>query len=158
MNAFKVWLAQASSREQLTLGLGAIALVIYLLFVAVLDPLRQDLDQQLHRNQASQEALQRMRTMAANWINRDQGEGQARSASIVELVDRSMRQHNIRMSGMQPSGSSDVRLRMDQVNFDSLLAWLYDMEITEGVQVRDLSVAAGADPGTVVVNVRLHKE
>lgn len=158
MNAFKTWLAQASSREQLTLGLGAIALVIYLLFVGVLDPLRQDLDQQLHRNQASQEALQRMRIMAANWINRDQGEGQAGSASIVELVDRSMRQHNIRMSGMQPSGSSDVRLRMDQVNFDSLLAWLYDMEITEGVQVRDLSVAAGADPGTVVVNVRLHKE
>ncbi len=158
MNAFKAWLAQASSREQLTLGLGAIALVIYLLVVMVLDPLRQNLDQQLNRNQASQEALQRMRDMAALWLNREEEGGQSRSASIVELVDRSMRQHNIRMSGMQPSGSSDVRLRMDQVSFDSLLAWLYDMEITEGVQIRDLSVAAGADPGTVVVNVRLHKE
>jgi general secretion pathway protein M len=158
MNAFKAWLAQASSREQLTLGLGAIALVIYLLFVMVLDPLRQNLEQQRNRNQASQEALQRMRNMAALWINREQNGGPSRSASIVELVDRSMRQHNIRMSGMQPSGSSDVRLRLDQVNFDSLLAWLYDMEIAEGVQIRDLSVAAGADPGTVVVNVRLHKE
>ncbi len=157
MNAFKAWLAQASPREQLTLLLGAIALVIYLLFVAVLDPLQQKLDEQHARNQASQEALQRMRTMAALWVNREQGQGQSGGSSIVEVADRSMRQHNIRMSGMQPSGSSDVRLRIDQVNFDNLLAWLYDMEVTEGVQIRDLSVAAGADPGIVVVNVRLHK-
>jgi general secretion pathway protein M len=158
MNALKNWLAQASPREQITLGVGAIALVVYLLFVAVLDPLHESLQAQAQRNFASQEALQRMRTMAARWVHRDQSKGQARSTSIVELVDRSLRRHNLRMSGMQPSGSSDVRLRMDQVNYDALMAWLYDMEVTEGVQIRDLSVAAGPDPGTVVVNVRLHKE
>lgn len=158
MNAFKSWLMQASPREQITLGLGALALVIYLLFVAVLDPLNSKLEQQTQRNQASQEALQRMRDMAARWLNRDQTAGGASNVTIVELVDRSMRRHSIRMSGMQPSGSSDVRLRMDQVRFDSLMAWLYDMEVTEGVQVRDLSVAAGPEEGTVVANVRLHKE
>ena len=158
MEAFKTWLNQASPREQITLGLGAIALVVYLLVVAVLDPLHQKLGQQVQRNHAAQEALQRMRTMAAIWINRDKGSAQAGSVTIVELVDRSLRQHNIRMSGMQPSGASDVRLRIDQVNFDALLAWLYDMEVTEGVQIRDLSVATGPDPGTVSVNVRLHKE
>lgn len=157
MNAFKAWLAQASPREQLTLGLGAIALTIYILFVGVLDPLHSKLERQIVRNQASQEALQRMRVMAARWVNRDQSQEKGRSTSVVELVDRSMRRHNIRMSGMQPSGSSDVRLRLEQVNFDSVLAWLYDMEVVEGAQIRDLSVAAGVEPGTVVVNVRVHK-
>lgn len=158
MEALKNWFIQASPREQITLGLGGLALAIYLLFVAVLDPLHQQLEQQVQRNQSSREALQRVRTMAARWIHRDQSAGQSNSASIIELVDRSMRQHNLQMSGMQPSGSSDVRLRMDQVNFDDLLAWLYDMEVVEGVEIRDLSLAAGPDSGTVVVNVRLHKE
>ena len=158
MKALKDWLTQATPREQLTLGLGGAVLAIWLLLVAVLDPLHEQLDQQVQRNQASQEALQRMRDMAARWVNRDQQADQGSGASIVELVDRSMRRHNIRMSGMQPSGSSDVRLRMDAVKFDSLMAWLYDMEVTEGVQIRDLSVAAGSDPGMVVANVRLHKE
>lgn len=157
MNAFKAWLDQASPREQLTLGLGAITLTIYILFVGVLDPLHSKLEQQIARNQSSQEALQRMRVMAARWVNRDQSQGASRSTSVVELVDRSMRRHNLRMSGMQPSGSSDVRLRLEQVNFDSVLAWLYDMEVVEGAQIRDISVAAGVEPGTVVVNVRVHK-
>lgn len=158
MEAFKTWLNQASPREQITLGLGAIALVLYILVVGVLDPLNQKLEQQVQRNQAAQEALQRMRNMAAIWINRDRSGSQSSGTTIVELVDRSLRQHNIRMSGMQPSGSSDVRLRIDQVNFDALLAWLYDMEVTSGAQIRDLSVATGPDPGIVSVNVRLHKE
>jgi general secretion pathway protein M len=158
VNAFKKWLAEAAPREQLTLGLGALALVIYILFVGVLDPLHARLEQQQQRNEATKEALQRMRSMAARYVNREAGAQQTRSGSIVELVDRSLRRHSIRMSGMQPSGRSDVRLRMDQVNFDALLAWMYDMEVNEGVQIRDLSVAAGPEPGTVVVNVRLHKE
>lgn len=158
MNAFRTWLNNASAREQLTLGLGGMVLIIWLLLVVILDPLNQSLQDQQDRNQAGRESLERVRDMAARWVHRPQESGQAAGQSIVELVDRSLRRHNIRMSGMQPSGTSDVRLRIDQVGFDNLLAWLYEMEVVENVQIRDLSVAAASDPGTVVVNVRLHKE
>jgi len=159
MNEIKAWWDQASSRDQMAVAICGVLVAIYILYAAILKPVVNMRDSQVLKNTAQQQALERVRSMAATWVAHQGSANQSgQQGSIVEMVDGSLRKHELKMSGMQPSGNSDVRLRLEQVPFDNLLAWLYDMEITQRVQVKDISVATGASDGLVSVNLRLHRE
>jgi len=159
MNDIKEWWNQASSRDQMALVICGMLLALYLLYIALLKPVMDMRDTQLVKNAAQQQALERVRNYAAIWVN--QGEvkkNAANNGTIVELVDSSLRKNNLKLSGMQPSGSNDVRIRLEQVPFDNLLAWLYEIEVVQRMQIKDISVANGASAGLVSVNMRLHRD
>lgn len=159
MNAFKEWWEQNSSRDQLALLGLAICVVLFILYMGILKPMQEKRVSQLRNNQSALTSLKNVREMATLWTNRGaQSGGSANRGSIVEVVDTSLRAHNLRLSGMQPSGLNDVRLRIDQARFDSLLTWLHEMEVSHGLQIKDLSVATAGEPGIVSVNMRLHRE
>ena len=158
MNSLKQWWIQLSSRDQMAVFALSVVVFIYILYAAILKPVHGMKAKQQRSYHAAQQNLDKVRTLAAKWTNRDQGSvGGGGSASIVEIVDRSLRENGLRLSGMQPSGSGNVRLRLEQVKFDDLLPWLHEMEVVKGMQVKDLSVAMGSDPGIVSVNVRLQR-
>lgn len=159
MNAFKEWWDQNSSRDQLALLLLAVCALLFILYMGILKPVQEKRVTQLQNNQSAQSALKEVREMAALWNNRDANSRENTGhTSIVEIVDTSLRAHNLRLSGMQPSGLNDVRIRLDQANFDHLLAWLHEMEVDQGLQIKDLSVATAGEPGIVSVNLRLHRQ
>ncbi|WP_018414626.1 type II secretion system protein M [Teredinibacter turnerae] len=159
MNELKEWWNKASTRDQLSLAIGGGILLLYLCYMVLLKPVTEMRDNQLRRNMAQAEALERVRELAATWINREgNGENSSNGRSLVDLVNSSLQQNSLRMTGMQPSGANDVRLRLEQVPFDNLLAWLYDIEVSQRLQVKDISVATGSNEGLVSVNIRLHRE
>ncbi|WP_188152336.1 type II secretion system protein M [Teredinibacter waterburyi] len=159
MNEIKEWWNQASSRDQIYLVALGLVLALYFLYAAILKPTYDMRNAQLRTNIAQTEALARVREYAAIWMSRDEANaGAAKKASIVEAVDESLRKHSLQLSGMQPSGNSDVRLRLDQVNFDNFLAWVNEVENAQRIEIKDLSIANGSNPGFVSVNVRLHRD
>ena len=87
--------------------------------------------------------------------NSAQSSGQG--GSLAELVGSSLRENNLPFSNITPSGSTDVRVRFDQANFDNLMAWLYEMESQKDVNVKDFSVNKTKDSGFVAVTIRLTK-
>ncbi|TVZ37275.1 general secretion pathway protein M [Alteromonadaceae bacterium 2753L.S.0a.02] len=160
MNEIKEWWNQASPRDQMALIICGGILALYVLYIAMLKPVTGMRDKQLNKNIAQAEALERVRELAATWVNRgdQKGDSNAGGRSLVDLVNSSLQKNNLRMSGMQPSGANDVRLRLEQVPFDNVLAWLYDLEVSQRLQVKDISVATGSNEGLVSVNIRLHRE
>ena len=46
-------------------------------------------------------------------------------------------------------------MRLENAVFDDLVAWLHQMEYTEGLLVREASVTQAGAPGRVNVTVRL---
>ena len=149
---------QCNSREQLTLLVGGCCLLVYLLYIIVLQPLKEMREAEERAASAAQSSLATVRTLAATWQSRNQSTtADGSSASLVEIVDASLRSNDLRLSGLQPSGSDSVRLRLENANFDKLLSWLYEMEVTNGLQIRDLSVAPGNQVGAVAVNLRLQQ-
>lgn len=159
MNELKEWWNQASTRDQLALVICGGILLFYLSYMVLLKPVIKLRDGQLTTNLAQAEALERVRELAATWINRSENTGGDNAGrSLVDIVNSSLQKNNLRMTGMQPSGADDVRLRLEQVPFDNLLAWLYEVEVSQRLQIKDLSVATGSNEGLVSVNVRLHRE
>lgn len=159
MNAFKQWWDQNSSRDQMAILVLGICFLLFILYMGILKPIQEKRATQLNNNQSALNSLKNVRDMAALWTNRDASLSQnANQGSIVEIVDTSLRAHNLRLSGMQPSGLNDVRLRLDQARFDSLLEWLNEMEVSQGLQIKDLSVVTADEPGIVSVNMRLRRD
>ena len=158
MNGLKDWWNQNSVRDQLALVVLGFCFALFILYVGILKPFQNKRDTQLDVNESAMQALNRVHELASIYKNQGDSSGnQTSSRSIVEIVDTSLRANDLRLSSMRPSGSSDVQLRMDQVRFNDFLTWLAEMEVSEGIQVKDLTVATTDNPGVVSVNIRLHK-
>lgn len=146
-------------REQAwALACGAVAIVL-LVWLILFKPLQSAVAAQQRQNQATVASLQHVRQLAGQLKQlQATGGGEAsRETNLTQLVDSSLRQNNLRMSGFQPGSDGSVSLRFDNARFDALLQWLYEMEIGQGVVLSELSVRQGGTPGEVAATVRLRK-
>lgn len=143
--------------EQIALLLMGVALVAFILWLAVIMPLEKKRKQLETGTIAAVKTLGNVQTMVAS-IERN---GAARSGGTGEningLIDSSIRAANLSMNSFQPGANGEVRIRLDRANYSSLMQWLYDIEYTHGVTIKDLSIAATNEVGFVNANLRLQK-
>lgn len=159
MNKFFEFLSRYNRREQTMLLVGGLAIFLYLLWKVLLVPLQDWRDQQLQNNASATQALGRVKILSARleqYRSAARGAGQ-QDANISRLIDASLRASGLSMSGFQPGTGGEVRVRFDQVPYERLMQWLYDIEYQHDIGVTDLSMAATSEQGLVTVNIRLQK-
>ena len=78
--------------------------------------------------------------------------------SLVVLIDRTARESSLAKSlvGSQPSGDGGLNVRLDQVPFDGLVAWLAQLRDRYGIRVDSATIDAANTPGTVNATLVLH--
>lgn len=148
-------------RDQIMLLVGVGCVALYLVWFALVEPLKEAVQAERVRTQSVAQALARVEALAATVAHAEaQQAKQSRKTltSIAELVDKSLRNNGLVMRGFQPSNDGEVRLRLDNVPYTSLLQWLYELETTHGVQIKEVATTASTTPGRVMVNVRLRKD
>jgi general secretion pathway protein M len=155
MNEIKQWFLDQSPRDQMMLSVGAVVVAVYILFFLVLFPMQNDLSKTQKRNLASLQEQQTVRDLAGQVLAQQQG-GQpaAGSQNLTSMLNDSTRQFGLRMENVQPTGNS-ARVRLGASEFNSVLAWLHEMEIKQGLRITDLTLTADKNPGTVLVNLQL---
>ena len=142
------WFLQRDRREQLILVIGAICLLVFLLWTVVLNPMQEARAEQARTNVVTAERLARVQALAAEFNQRSKTAAAPRSrGSIADLVDQTLRKHGLQMQGFQPSSSGEVRLRFDSTAFNDLMQWLHELESQHSVEVRELSVVTGNAAG-----------
>ena len=158
MDKIKDWWDQASSKDQLYVVVCGIALLLYILFIGIFKPVKGMRDSQLKSNKAQLASLERVKEMAAQ-LKQSNEQGTTRQGpSLDRSVQSSLSKNGLRASSMDANGNNGLRIRVENAPFDSMLAWLYDLEVSQGLIMKDISVAAGSSPGTVSVNLRILKE
>jgi len=161
MNKLFEALARYNRREQTILLVGALAIVLYVLWIAVLSPLQEKREQQVVSNASTSAALARVKVLAGK-IQQGERDSAAQSnnnaGNISQLIDTTLQDNGLRMSGFQPGTRGEVRVRLDDVSYSAFMQWLYDIEYQHNVSIQDLSMAASSKPGKVTANVRLRSE
>lgn len=159
MKAVFDWLSRYNRREQTILLIGGVAVLLYLLWKAVLVPIADWKERQLNANRAVSQSLGRVELLAAQieQARTNAQSGQDDDSNLSALVDSSLQANNLSMSGFQPGTGGQVRVRLDDVPYDRFIQWLYDMEYQHGVSVVDFSMAGTSEQGRVTVNIRLQK-
>jgi general secretion pathway protein M len=146
MNELKNWFLQNSPRKQLALSIGALITAVVLLYMVAISPLAKNRDRQLTNNQALVSQLIELRRLAAELLGRLESGG-AQPLNLAQLTNQSLRSHNLRMEDFQPTGDTSVRIRLANVEFNSVIAWLDELENKEGVQISEISVTGDAIEG-----------
>lgn len=158
MEALKTWWADASPRDQMSVLVLGVFLLIYIAFNYVLMPVVEMKDKQVNRVEAQSAAYERVKNLAAQVKSKNEGNASGPSKSSIEkIVERSFSQHGLRVTGFDASGRSGIRVRFEQAEYSKLLAWMHDMEIAQGLRFKDVSVANSNNPGKVTASILIQK-
>lgn len=147
-----------SPRDQLMLVVGTLAVLVYILVFMVLMPLHNELASTQKRNNALLEEQGRVRDLASKVMAAKQAGDSPGNAgqSLNALLNSTLRDHGLRMENFQPSGNS-ARVRLASAEFNKVVAWLNELEIQRGIQIKDLTITADQAPGSVLVNLHMQR-
>lgn len=158
MNQLYTFLNRYQRRDQMMLLVGAIAVIIFLLWVLVISPIQTKRDRLLQTNVAATQSLGRVQIMVAQIQQyRAQGAQSSSGDNLMGIVDMGIRGNGLNVSAVNPGGAGDVRVRFERAAYEPLMQWLYEVEYKNGLSIRDLTIAATNDPGLVTVNMRVQK-
>jgi general secretion pathway protein M len=151
------WFEGLAPRERRLVYAAAAVAVIALLYAGVALPL-----QHLH---AKQSARVERKTADLAWMRQEAPQvaaltargGTAGHESLVVLIDRTGRESGLGGSirDQSPSGENSMRLRLEGASFDSMVAWLANLQQQYGVSVSDATIDAAGAPGLVNASITL---
>ncbi|MEM1114608.1 MAG: type II secretion system protein M [Pseudomonadota bacterium] len=150
------WFARYTQREQMALVAMALAVGLYILYAFIWSPLTQKRDALRESNQGVASSLQRVDGMAAE-ISQLRASGKAGSSrrNLTSLVNQSTRARGIEVSRLQPNSRGDIQVRLEEVSFDGLVAWLHDMEYREGLLLSEVAITQTSDSGLINATIRI---
>ena len=155
----RAWLDGLQERERrlvyVAAGFGALAL-LYLVLVLPFQTANQRAQQRLERKQVD---LAWMRQVAPR-VAQAAGPAQAGASgeSLMVLVDRTAREAGLGNSlrDQSPDQNKSLRLRLEGVPFDAMIAWLASLQGQYGVGVEAAAVD-GTGPGLVNASLTLSR-
>lgn len=144
-------------REQVLILTGALLLAVYFLWFTIVQPMQRMVFAQQSRNDTIAAELMAVKQMAAEILALQKnatGAGAERDG-LARLVEKTLRQNQLRMSGYQPGSEGQVSLRFEQVALDGLMQWLYDLEVVHHVVIEELTIRPAPANGQVAASLRL---
>jgi len=152
----KEWFAGLNQREQLSLFVLGIALVLYLLCMLAWAPLAQRREELAVQNESVGESLQRVDAMVSEIMRlREGGVASTARRNLTSLVNQSTGRHGLQVSRLQPNSRGDIQVRLENAVFDDLLAWLDDVENREGLLVTEIAITRSGTTGRVNATIRI---
>lgn len=154
------WFRQLKRREQWLLLLGAGCVLAYVLVMAIWRPLLQSEASLRQRNVVLEQSLQTVRQLAAEYralLQTGARDNPASGQSLAQLIDSTAGREQLSITRFQPGANGDAQLRLDNVAFNQLLAWLYQLETAHAVIIQDLAINPANAEGLVNVTLRVRQ-
>ena len=152
----KEWFSQLNQREQLSLLLLGLALLLYLLYILVLSPLESQREQLAAQNRAVTESQGRVDAMVSQLLQLRQGGAKAGAKrNLTSVINQSTSRLQLPVMRLQPNSRGEIQVRIENASFNDVLKWLNEMEYTESLLVREVSVTPAASAGRVNITVRI---
>ena len=147
----RAWYANLAERERRVVTLGAVVGVVLLLLAIVL-PLNRNIAQARQRITTKQADLAFIQDATPQLAAAGPGGATAATGeSLVVLIDSTARESGIgkSLSSSQATPDKGLRIRLENVPFDALVAWLARLSQSHGVRVESAEIEAAGEPGLV---------
>ena len=146
----RAWYAGLSQREQRFVLYGGIGSVAMILLWIILD-LNHNLMQARQRVLVKQGDLAFIQAATPQLLAAGPVNAGTTPETLVVLIDSSARESGLgkSLSSSQPTGDGGLRIRLDHVAFDGLLAWLARLSQQHGVRVETAEIESAGETGYV---------
>lgn len=151
------WWQERAPREQQVLQLLGLALVVFLLFVLLWQPLWSARNEARARYLSAHQTYDWMQSNAAAIQHARASSQQTRSSNSdwVMNINQSAAAAGLALKGFTPEGSNNVRVVLEKQPFATVLAWFATLKQTAGVVPANVQISATHDAGLVNVQVTL---
>lgn len=157
LNQAREWFAGLAPRERLMVGACAIFVVFAILYYGIWNSLANAHHKREKALAESRALATRLEVIGAEAMKARRSGGGAvnRSMSLLSAVDQSSKSGTLSKppSRLQPEGDAEVRVWLEDVNFDGVLRWINELETRYGVMVQTVDIDQQSSPG--LVNARL---
>jgi general secretion pathway protein M len=147
----RAWYENLSERDRRFVTIGGIVVAVLVVLSIVL-PLNRNIAQARLRVTAKQGDLAFIQNVAPQIAVAGPGvAGDASAESLVVLIDSSARESGLgkSLTSSQPTGERGLRIRLDKVPFDALMAWLARLSQQHGVRVESAEIESAGEAGLV---------
>jgi general secretion pathway protein M len=145
------WFDNLGERDRKIVTYGG-AVVLVLVLLGTIMPLNRNITQARERVTRKQGDLQFIQSVAPQLASAGPVSGNAAtSESLVVLIDSSARESGLgkSLSNSQPTGDKGLRVRLDRVSFDAMVAWLARLSQQHGVRVESAEIESAGEAGLV---------
>ncbi len=139
-------------RERLVLGAGLPLVTLMLIYGLLWVPLQRDLSRLRVSVPQARAQLEHMRSQAQEVARlRAETREAPDSGSLLTLLERSAQERGLRqyITRMEPEGQGGVRVWLDAVGFNTLIAWLAELQRQSRVHTENASISGRTEPGMV---------
>jgi len=142
------WYENLADREKRFVLIGGVGALVLLLLGVVL-PLNRNITQAQHRVTTKQADLAYIQSVTPELASA--GPMGNTGESLVVLVDGSARESGLgkSLSNSQPTGDGGLRVRLEHVPFDGMVAWLARLAQQHGVRVESAEIETAGEAGLV---------
>lgn len=157
------WWLNLSLREKQIISAGALAVVIFLLYLILWLPLSNrvvNLREQIVRDQKlllwMRDANQRIQDVEKNLQNKKPTES---NASLLNIIQKQINKSTFvsSLNQLKQAENDSVQLSFNNVDFDRLIQWLTELWQQQGIVISQMSVTASGTPGVVNTDFILKK-
>ena len=154
---FEAWLAGLSARERRMVTWGGLAAAVLIFLGGVVLPLYTTAARIESRVEQKRQDLDWMRGVADELRAAGPAAVAGTGQSLIVIVDESARTAGLgsALTGTQPSGTGGVRVRLEGAAFDTVVAWLANLEQQYGLRIESATIDRGAQSGIVNASVIL---
>jgi len=157
------WFESLESREQLFVGLGAVIVVVALVYGFIWAPLDRNHDSMATSVDDWQRSLAELRPLKGLAQSGSQASGSTAKAgqqAPIIVVDQTLRSRGLEQfrRRSQPTSSNGIRVEFEDVAFDDLVLWLGDLSDQHAMHVQAGSLSTRSQPAPGRVNATLTLE
>lgn len=151
MDNLRQWWQGLAQREQQLVGSCAVFVVIGILYWGIWTPIA-DAQENAERNYKAQQSTLNYVKQTANKIAglKQSGSKPKARGSLSSIVNTTAGRYDLEITRMQPQGNN-IQLWMDEVPFDSLLDYLYELVDKNGLTLESVDLAESDRVGFVKV-------
>lgn len=159
----KDWFESLESRERLFVGLGALIVIIAIIYGFIWAPLDRNHDSMATSVDDWQRSLAELRPLKGLAQSGNQATASTSTTSQqspIIVVDQTLRSRGLEQfrRRSQPTSSNGVRVEFENVAFDDLVLWLGDLSDQHAMHVQAGSLSTGSQPVPGRVNATLTLE
>jgi general secretion pathway protein M len=153
----EAWLGGLSERERRMVTWGGLGAAVLIFLGAIVLPLYTAAARVESRVEQKRQDLEWMRGVAPELRAAGPASAAGQGQSLIVIVDESARTAGLgsALTGTQPSGTGGVRVRLEGAVFDTVVAWLANLEQQYGLRIESATIDRGAQSGVVNASVIL---
>jgi general secretion pathway protein M len=144
------WFDNLGERDRRIVTWGGAA-VLVLVLLGIIVPLNRNIAMARERVTRKQGDLQFIQSVAPQLASAGPAAAGGETADLVVLIDSSARESGLgkSLSNSQPTGDKGLRVRLDRVGFDALVAWLARLSQQHGIRVESAEIESAGETGMV---------